>query len=71
MSRPRSGAEAARRAAELYPRSRGFRGAYLRGWHSGRAGRPVEACPYRRGHGWASVWAQAWLRGWSAGSRAR
>ena len=57
------------RSIALFPRSRGLRGAYLRGWIASRAGRPREACPYgtgtrRQRTGWTRSWRAAWLLGW-------
>lgn len=54
---------AEQRARRLY-RPGPFRGAYLAGAAAARAGRPVEACPYRGRDGWGSRWRRAWERGW-------
>jgi hypothetical protein len=55
------------RALRLYPRSRGFRGAYVRGAHAHLSGYTIAACPYRREREpttWRSAWRAAWIRGW-------
>jgi ribosome modulation factor len=65
--------QAMTRAAEVYPTSRGFRAAYMKGWRAARTGQSVDSCPYtvrvRIGTdaGWRPAWAAAWTRGYTAG----
>jgi hypothetical protein len=72
---PRTDRQAVERAVQLYE-SRGFRTAFMRGYHARRAGRRVEACPYkgggyertgrrlRKNTSWAWAWRAAWIAGW-------
>jgi ribosome modulation factor len=61
-------ARAQQRALRLYPRSKGFRSAYLAGARAALAGRPVDACPYRRDPGktWRQAYRLAWMRGYES-----
>lgn len=58
-------ADAQMRARRLYPRSKGFRGAYLAGWRAARNGRDSSACPYSVDpkKTWRKAWRLAWMRG--------
>jgi len=59
---------AQKRAHRLYPRSQGFRGAYMKGVHARRAGRSIDACPYPADptKTWRRAWRLAWTRGWQS-----
>lgn len=66
---------AQRRARRLWPTSKGFQGAYLKGWRARQAGLPADACPYDRhlyggtGNGsWAWAWRNAWIQGHEEGT---
>lgn len=54
------------RARRLYA-SQGFQKAYVRGVQARQAGKPADACPYRRrsGGGW-QAWRRAWMLGWES-----
>jgi ribosome modulation factor len=58
-------ARAEQRARKLYPRSKGFRGAYVKGACAALAGRTSVACPYpeRPSKTWGRAWRLAWMRG--------
>lgn len=65
---------AQRRAAALFPRSKGFQSAYLKGWRARVAKAGLDACPYNRhlynadGTGtWAWAWRSAWMMGYLEG----
>lgn len=47
--------EAERRAAKLYPRSKGHRSAYMAGARAAEAGKTTRTNPYRAG-GWRLAW---------------
>ena len=53
------------RAARLYPRSVGFRSAYVHGAAAAEAGRTESTCPYARESAktWRSAFRAAWMRG--------
>lgn len=72
--RQRTVQAAQRRARRLWPTSKGFQGAYVKGWRARRAGLPADACPYnRRTHSaggtgtWTWAWRDAWTQGWIEG----
>lgn len=58
--------DAQRRARKLYPRSKGFRGAYLKGARAALRGAPESACPYPDDPAktWRQAWRLAWMRGY-------
>jgi ribosome modulation factor len=56
-------ARARGRARRLYPKSKGFQGAYLKGVRAALGGSSIDSCPYRRGDGWRA-WRRAWLGGY-------
>lgn len=57
--------DAQARARRLYPRSKGFRSAYLAGWRAARNGSTSRACPYQDDpkKTWRKAWRLAWMRG--------
>lgn len=59
-------ADARRRAALLYPRSRAFQGSYLRGAQAAVSGDPIDASPYvrTRRSGWGVAYHAAWTNGY-------
>lgn len=66
--------KASRRAARLWPTSKGFQAAYLKGWRARRTGLGVGACPYDRklhqpggGGTWTYAWRAVWHQGWYEG----
>lgn len=59
---------ALRRALRLYPRSKGFRTAYLNGHAAAAAGRSRDSCPYKLDgkKTWSLAYRRAWLAGFSS-----
>lgn len=59
---------ASRRARRLYPRSKGYRGVYVKGARAALAGRPRSTCPYPPDplKTWRASWRRAWLRGYDS-----
>lgn len=60
--------DARRRAANLYPRSKSFQGAYVKGARARLAGRPIDSCPYAfdREKTWRGTFRAAWIHGWQS-----
>lgn len=58
-------ADAQARARRLYPKSKGYRNAYLAGWRAARNGADSKACPYPEDgeKTWRKAWRLAWIRG--------
>lgn len=52
-------------AKRLYPRSKNFQGAFVKGASAARAGHPESACPYARDPAktWRLAYRKAWMRG--------
>lgn len=59
-------ANAAQRARRLYPRSKSFQGAYLKGVRAAERGHGESACPYKPDptKTWRKAYRNAWLRGY-------
>lgn len=63
--------EAGTRARKVYPRSPGFRRAYVEGARAAIKGDPKTFCPYRdeQANTWRRTYRLAWLRGWLSAAR--
>lgn len=61
------------RARREYPKSKGFRSAYLRGVAAAARGRPVDSCPYPHDPSktWRNSYRQVWLAGFESVARRR
>lgn len=59
---------ARRRARRLYPRSKGFQGAYVKGYSARSRGQPSSTCPYNDDptKTWRKAWRLAWMRGFQS-----
>lgn len=59
------------RARRLYPRSKHFRNAYMKGVRAALVGLSENACPYKRDPAktWLAAYRAAWLRGYQSAPR--
>lgn len=56
----------AARAQRLYPRSKPFQGAYMKGVRAAINELPSSSCPYKPTATWARTFRKAWLRGYQS-----